>query len=252
VKKSKQAVSRTAVIALAVVGGLLVVLAGYFLLIGPQRAKLAKTKKEIADVHQQIDSVQSQTAERKKQPKIRYADLYQLAKAMPDTTDEADTLLALNAIAKASGIEFTDISVKPTVILPSYQTIPIRLEFVGSFYALSDFLYRVRDLVRVRDGRLDASGRLFAVDEIEFGPPPPPANYPTITATLQVSAFVYGNATAAPPSTAPASTDTSSTSTSTGSTDTTATTTTPGQTTPATTTPDTGTPTTSSALGANG
>lgn len=244
-KDRKQAVSKGAVIAMAVVGTLLVVAAGYFLLIGPQRAKLASTKKEIAGVQEQIKSTESQTAERRNAPKVRYADLYQLSKAMPDSTDIPDALLALNALARASGISFDDISPQVAVILPSYQAIPIKLTFTGNYYALADFLYRLRSLVRVRHGRLDASGRLYAVDEVDFGPPQPPAKFPTIRANLQVSAFVFGTATSAPPAAATAPASTGAGATTTGGTDTTATPTTPG----ATTTP--ATPTTSSALGAN-
>ena len=246
--ETKQRIPKAAVIAMAVLGAFLVVAAGYFLLISPKRAKLAQTKKEIAAVRDQIDSIRSETAKRKGLPKIRYANLYQLAKAMPDSTDMADALLALNALAKESGISFDDISPQIAVNLTSYQTIPIKLTFTGNYYALADFLYRLRSLVRVRHGELDASGRLYAVDEVDFGPPPPPAQFPTIRANIQVSAFVYGNATAAAPSATPSSTETSSTSTS--GTDTTATTT-PGATTPTTTTPGSDTSTTASALGAN-
>ena len=246
--ETKQRIPKAAVIAMAVLGAFLVVAAGYFLLISPKRAKLAQTKKEIAAVRDQIDSIRSETAKRKGLPKIRYANLYQLAKAMPDSTDMADALLALNALAKESGISFDDISPQIAVNLTSYQTIPIKLTFTGNYYALADFLYRLRSLVRVRHGELDASGRLYAVDEVDFGPPPPPAQFPTIRANIQVSAFVYGNATAAAPTATPSSTETSSTSTS--GTDTTATTT-PGATTPTTTTPGSDTSTTASALGAN-
>lgn len=241
--ETKPRIPKAAVIAFAVLGALLVVVAGYFILIGPKRAKLADTKKQIAGIQSQIDTIRSETEKRKAQPKIQYANLYQLAKAMPDTTDMADALLALNALAQESGIQFDDISPQIAVILPSYQSIPIKLTFTGNYYALADFLYRLRSLVRVRHGALDASGRLYSVDEVDFGPPPPPATFPTIRANIQLSAFVFGNATAAPAAAAaPASTDTSST-------DTTSTSTTPADTTA--TTSGTDTSTTSSALGAN-
>ena len=245
--ETRQKIPKAAVIGLAVLGGVVVIAAGYFLLIGPQRSKLAQTKKEIVATREQIDSMRADTEKRKNAPKIRYADLYQLSKAMPETTDIADALLALNALARQSGISFDDISPQVAVNLTSYQAIPIKLTFTGNYYALADFLYRLRSLVRVRHGELDASGRLYAVDSVDFGPPPPPAEFPTIRANLQVSAFVCGNATsAAPAATTATSTDTSSTTTT--GTDTTATTTT----TSAETTPTpSGTPTTSSALGAH-
>jgi type IV pilus assembly protein PilO len=238
VKQTKRSIPRGAVIAMAVGGALILLLAGYFMLIGPQRAKIAKAKKEIAQVHKEIDSVNAITAKRKSAPKIQYANLYQLAKAMPDTVDIADALLALNALAKDSGISFDDISPQIAVNLPNYQAIPIKLTFTGNYYELTDFLYRLRSLVSVRHGELDASGRLYAVDEVDFGPPPPPASFPTVRANLQVSAFVYGNSAAGAAAATTASTDTTSTSTgetTTTGTDTTATT--PASTTPASTTP---------------
>jgi hypothetical protein len=80
---------------------------------------------------------------------------------------------------------------------------PIQLTFNGNFYNLADFLYRLRNLVAVGDtGELSASGRLFAVDTLDFAEAAD--GFPQITATLVVDAFVYGTgvpATATPPTT---------------------------------------------------
>jgi hypothetical protein len=247
VTETKQRIPRNAVIALAVAGVLLVLIAGYFVLIGPQRSKLASTKKEIADVQKQIDDLRQTTADRKKQPKIRYARLYELTKAMPNSNDFPDVMLALVATARESGITLTAIGAQPVVNLPSYQALPIRLEFAANYYQLSDFLFRLRNFVRVRHGELEASGRLYAIDNIDVGRPPLGYRYPVVSVSMQVRAFVYGSGVAAAAG-APSSTDT--TSTSTGSTDTTSTTTTPSGDTGATsTTPAGDTSTTSSALG---
>ena len=45
---------------------------------------------------------------------------------------------------------------------------PIDVTFDGSFYALSDFLFRLRTLVTVRRGELHAAGRLFSVESVDF------------------------------------------------------------------------------------
>jgi Tfp pilus assembly protein PilO len=241
---SKQRLSQNSIIGIAVAGALVLLLGGYLLLVAPQRAKAAHAKKETAQVEKEMQSVRDLTAKRKNAPKIKYANLYQLTKAMPDTVDIADALIALNALASDSGISFDEIAPQTAVILPNYQAIPIKLTFTGNYFALVDFLYRLRSLVRVRNGELDAYGRLYAVDEVDFGPPPPPAKFPTVRANLLVSAFVYGNPSAAVAAAAPPATDTTTTgatsSTDTGSTDTTATTTAPTDTT-----------TTPAALGAN-
>src|SRR5262249_38867282 len=90
----------------------------------------------------------------------------------------------------------------------------------------ADLLYRLRSLVDVHGGRLDATGRLFTVDSLSFGESP--LKFPRIQATLVIDAFVYGSGTptAATPTPA-ATTSTGTTATTTGPT-TTTTTSTPG------------------------
>lgn len=216
----------SALVGLTALGCVVLIAAGYFALIMPKRHDLASTNERITATQQRVDDLRTKVAAAKSAPKIKVADLYRLSKAMPDRIDIADALLALDRIAEESGISFLRIAPQPAVNLSTYQAIPIQLVFQGNFFALSDFVYRLRSLVRVRDGELDASGRLFAVDQLAFGAPPLPARFPTIRATLQVDAFVYGQAAApaAAPSTA-ASTETSAAGTT--ATDTTATTTTP-------------------------
>jgi hypothetical protein len=104
----------------------------------------------------------------------------------------------------------------------SYQTERIHLLFNGDFYGLSDFLYRLRSLVAVRNGDLQASGRLFNVDTVTFNVVP--NAFPQINAELFVNAYVYGSgAPAAPPGAATTTTPpptTTTTTTTTTSTDT--------------------------------
>ena len=116
---------------------------------------------------------------------------------MPDQTDMAGILLELNQVAEDSGITFEPITPATTATpLSGYLAIPITVEFQGNFYDLSDFLYRLRNLVDVRHGALDATGRLFAIDSIEFAEAPPPPGFPEISAHLVIDAFVFGTGTA--------------------------------------------------------
>jgi hypothetical protein len=72
----------------------------------------------------------------------------------------------------------------------------------------------VRSRVTNQGVQLDATGRLFAVDTLGFGPGK--TGFPTIEATLTVDAFVYGNAAGAvvpAEPTPPATTDTTATTT---------------------------------------
>jgi hypothetical protein len=226
----KRSVPQPVVIGLIVLGLVLAGLGGWFLVIGPQRSRAADLDKQIADTRQAIDAARALTVQAKRGAKIRVADLFRLTKAMPDQTDMAGIVLELNQVAEDSGITFEQITPATTAVaLSGYAAIPITVEFQGNFYDLADFLYRLRNLVDVRHGALDATGRLFAIDQIEFAEAPPPPGFPEIRAHLVIDAFVFGTGTAPtaePPPAAPA-TDTTSTTTTSTSTTTTPTTTTP-------------------------
>jgi hypothetical protein len=193
----KRRTSQPVVIALIVVGFVVAGLGGWFMLIGPQRSKATELDTQIADTNNAISAARALTLEAKKGALIRVADLFRLTKAMPDQTDMPGILLQLNQVAEDSGISFEQITPATTATpISGYLAIPITVEFQGNFYDLSDFLYRLRNLVDVRRGALDATGRLFAIDSIEFAEAPPPPGFPEIRAHLVIDAFVFGTGTA--------------------------------------------------------
>lgn len=216
-----------------IVAGLLVYgLAGYFLLISPQRGKSADLKRQAEATQQQISQYRALAAQARATPPIRVAQLFRLTKAMPDSVDMAGLVLELSEVARESGIEFDSITPQGAAAMTGFQSVPITLEFDGNYYELSDFLFRLRSLVRVRSGRLDAQGRLFVVDSISFSEST--HSFPRIKASLVVHAFVYGDAA---PATAP-----STPATTTGTTTTETTTTTSSPNTPPTGASATGAP----------
>ncbi|MDQ2909867.1 MAG: type 4a pilus biogenesis protein PilO [Actinomycetota bacterium] len=232
----KRRIPQPLVIALIVLGFLIAGLGGWFMLISPQRSHAAELDTQIADTNDAIAAARALTLEAKKGAKIRVADLFRLTKAMPDQTDMPGILLELNQVAEDSGITFEQITPSTTATaISGYLSIPITVEFEGNFYDLSDFLYRLRNLVDVRRGALDATGRLFAIDSIDFAEAPPPPGFPQIRAHLVIDAFVFGTGTAptvVPPGGAPAIGTTGATG-ATGATGSTTPTTTPTTTTPA-------------------
>jgi hypothetical protein len=199
----KRSIPQPLVIVLIVLGFVVAAAGGWFVVIGPQRSKAADLDHQITDTQSAIDAAQALTLEAKKGAKIRVADLYRLTKAMPDQVDMPGILLELNQVAADSGITFEQITPSTTATpISGYLAIPITVEFQGNFYDLSDFLYRLRNLVDVRQGTLDATGRLFAIDEVDFAEAPPPPGFPEIRAHLVIDAFVFGTGTA--PTVAPA------------------------------------------------
>ena len=179
-----------ALIAIMVGAALVVGLAGWFLLVRPQGAKVKDLKAQATEVQAKIDAYHQQVAAVRAAPKIEVADVYRLAKAMPDRTDMPDLLLELSQLARDTGIRFDSISPQPNALIGSYTVLPISVTFQGNFYNLADFLYRLRSLVSVHAGRLDATGRLFSVDTLTFNEST--LKFPQIQATLVIDAFVYG------------------------------------------------------------
>jgi Tfp pilus assembly protein PilO len=192
---------KPAAIAIVIAALLVVTLAGYFVLISPQRSKSAELREEAQAIETQIQTLRIANAQVQKAEPIRVADLFRVSKAMPSTDDMPGVLLELNRIARETGIRFESITPGEATDAGGYQRRPIDLIFDGNFYELSDFIFRLRSLVRVRGGQLEATGRLFTVNSLNFSESE--RSFPRIKATLNVSAYVYG--TGAPtPTPAPA------------------------------------------------
>ena len=206
----KGKLSQNAQLAVIVAGVLVVGLAAWFFVVHPQSGKVSNLKSQAKDVQAKIDAYHQQVAAARSAPKIEVADVYRLAKAMPTKTDMPDLVLELSELARDTGIRFDSISPQPVAAVGSYSALPISVTFNGNFYNLADFLYRLRSLVTVHAGRLDATGRLFSVDTLAFNESE--QKFPQIQATLVIDAFVYAAApAAAPAATPPAATSTTST-----------------------------------------
>ncbi len=169
--------------------------AGWFIAIAPKRSETAKLSKQIDETRAEIAAAHAGRSPLQA-PAIRVADLFKLSRAMPNTVDIPGVLLQLSRVAAETGVTFQSITPHDPVQFGGYQQIGIDLAFQGRFYDLSDFLYRLRNLVAVHEGVLDATGRLFAVNAIAFNQGG--TSFPQVKATLTVSAYVFGDGTAAP------------------------------------------------------
>ena len=205
--------SKGAQLAVVAAALLLVAVIGYFALIGPKRSTAASLKKQTAAVQAQIAS-NSSSAFNQALPAVRSASVFRLAMAMPTQLQTPDVILQLSALAKASGISFDQIqpgasSTTAVGTTDPFAVEPIQVKFSGSFYDLLTFLQRVRNLVRVQNGKLFTAGRLFDVSDVAFTQGP--SGWPQVTAALTINEFVPQTAAVATPS----STDTTGTTTAT-------------------------------------
>jgi Tfp pilus assembly protein PilO len=170
----------------------------YMVVIRPKRAEAGRLDEQIAEMQTKVSAARLASRPQKADTAIKVADVFEVSKAMPDNADMPGIILDLNSVAEATGIKF--LSIQPAAPTPKtgYSAIGITLTFEGNYFDLTDFLFRLRNLVAVRDGRLVSSGRLFTLDTLSMKEGK--NGFPDINAGLTVSAYVYG----APDSTAPA------------------------------------------------
>lgn len=206
----KKQVPTWPVVAIAVV--IVVAIAAYFFLIRPKRAEAGQLAEKIELLEADVATAKLAAQPNAPKEKINVADLFELTKAMPDRPDMPGIILELDSIAEAVGIEFVQISPELAVAREGYRILPIRFVFEGNYFGLSDFLFRVRNLVAVRNGRLYSSGRFFTLDFLRMVEGPD--GFPEIEAELLLSAYVY-DAEAQPSGAVPPTGETTTTTTTT-------------------------------------
>jgi Tfp pilus assembly protein PilO len=186
---------------------LIVAAIAFVLLVKPKMAESSRLDESIAEYQGKVDvALAAQRASGGET--IKVADLFRLTKAMPDTTDMSSVILELNAVATASGVDFISIAPQaPVAREGGFMATPIKLTFEGSYYDLTDFLFRLRNLVIVRDGELESAGRLFTLDALDLHEGS--NGFPQVQAAITVSAYSYAPAPAAvaPGTTPPATTN---------------------------------------------
>jgi Tfp pilus assembly protein PilO len=200
----KRQIPAAAVIAFAL---LIVASIGFFLLVKPKMDESSTLDGRVTEFQSKIDvALAAQRASGGEA--IKVADLFRLTKAMPDTTDMSSVILELNAVATASGVEFISIAPQaPVAREGGFLAVPIKLTFEGSYYDLTDFLFRLRNLVIVRDGELESSGRLFTLDALDLHEGS--LGFPEVQAAITLSAYSYSpTAAAVAPGTTPPPTTT--------------------------------------------
>jgi Tfp pilus assembly protein PilO len=209
--KQRKPMPRAAIFGLIVVAALLVAFVGYTFLVKPKKSEAASLIKQAADAQATLDQYRADAAAAKALvvPKIRVADIYRLARAMPAAEDMPDILIELNDVAKSAGIRLDSISPGKPTAGNGFQIVQVDVQFVGDYYAVTDLLYRLRTLVSVRHGQLEATGRLFAVKHVNLSPAGTKLN-----ASVSLETYMYGTgaAAAAVPGAIP-TTSTTSTST---------------------------------------
>jgi len=188
---------------LAVAGILILLLAGWFVLISPQRSKAAELNTHIDDTGLKLAATQAFLRSPAAHDSV--ANLRLLRVALPDDVQMSEILRQLAWASRVSGVSITSITPSVPVASSGAQALPIALTVQGHYFRIAKFMHLLRTRAEVKDGKVHASGRLYAIDNISFAS----GDKGLITATLALNAFVHEVA----PATSPGSTTTTSTTT---------------------------------------
>lgn len=192
----------------AAVALLVILAAGWFLGVSPQ-------KKKAADLETQTNAAATELAQKRaalEHPaadvNIRASDGYLLKAALPDAVDMPRAILDIERLARKNGLELSSLKPSPGVPGTGYSSQPIGLVVQGGFAKVARFLGQLRGSVRVENRRLLAQGPIYSISTVSIGAPSAPATFPVVKATVNINAYAF----AAPaPGTTPAPTTPSST-----------------------------------------
>lgn len=183
--------------------GAVVALFGLLVVVMPQRSKVHSLDASITSAQAQLVVLH---ARKPTLPAVRAAELFQLARAMPNGGDMPGILLGLARAAGASSVTLTSVTpAVPTTLADGSTAVPLTVAVGGSWSGLAAFLKTLRDQVAVHGAKLDVAGRLFIVDGVQVSSGTVGGE---VQATLTLSAFTYGVPAPPAPIAAPGTTTT--------------------------------------------
>lgn len=153
----------------------LVLIAYWFLLIGPKRSELAETEDMIDTVQQEQLTLQSRLTElrdvRRRAPELEAFLAASQALVPPDAALPA-TVRSLQLASDASGVTLTTIAPGAPSAGQGVRTLSLSLTLRGGYFQLVDFLRRIEDPAIV--------SRAIEFTSITLSP----TDYPTLSASL--------------------------------------------------------------------
>jgi type IV pilus assembly protein PilO len=161
-------VSRRIKLALMGVGILAIGLAVFFLVLNPMRGDISELQAQIEDEQTKIQSAKVELAaaeETRTEGRRNQARLMELAKMIPQDPEIPSLILQIQDLANKAGIEWIQVSFSDvrTAEGSTIGTIPISLQFTGTFYDVTDFIYRAEQMA-------SGPGRLLTVKDVSLAP----------------------------------------------------------------------------------
>jgi Tfp pilus assembly protein PilO len=168
----------------------------WFFVLSPIRGEISETEDAIQEEQDLLVTARAKVAAAeatKAEGKINQAKLLELAKMVPSSEELPSLLLQIQDLADQAGISFLTITPgEPTdTESEDYMILPLELEFEeGSYFAVSDFVYRVEQMV-------GGPGRLLAIKTLELSLQEDEATAAMgeakLKAVISAYAFIQGN-----------------------------------------------------------
>ncbi len=150
--------------AIAGIGLVVIVFLAWFLLLDPLRGDIRATSETIEAEQIKLATAQTKLAQAevtRAEGRQNQARLLELAKMVPSSAEMPSLLLQIQDLADQSGIEFISVTPGQPSQAEGFQVLPLSLEFTGTFFDLSDFVFRAEQLVA-------APGRLLALKQLDL------------------------------------------------------------------------------------
>lgn len=190
----------------------LLLVAGWFLVVAPKRSRADALEVQVAAAQTELAQKRAELARPSAAVRIKANDLFRLSKALPGYSDTAAVILDVDRLAGQHDLTFWSLTPGAPMVGTGVLQQPYGVVLEGRFGDVSRFLRDLRTLVKVRKGRLDARGRIYAVDKIELKEPESAKKFPVVKASLTVNAYSYAG-DAVPPGSTSETTTTSTTGT---------------------------------------
>lgn len=180
--------SRRIRLALIGAGILAVALAVFFLVINPIRGDITDLHGSIDEENMKIVAAQQELAQAEqtqREGRRNQGRLLELAKMIPADAEVPSLILQIQDLADKAGIEWIQVSPgQPTIDdVLGYGTMQLSLSFSGSFYDISDFIYRAEQMVA-------GPGRLLAVSSLTLAPVDSSGQSVDLNVTMSMWAYV--------------------------------------------------------------
>ncbi len=156
--------SRKTRLLLAGVALVAVVAVAWFFLISPLRADIADTNASISEQQDKLSQLQAKLAQSqatRAEGQKNQARLMELAKMVPQANQVPSLLVQIQDLADQAGIDFLSVVPGEATESDGFKIVPLQLQFTGTYFDLSDFAYRVEQLVAT-------PGRLMTVKSVQL------------------------------------------------------------------------------------